>query len=474
MILTLAFRSLATRPLRSGVLAAGFGLGIAVMAALLGVGEVILEQARSPALAGGGDLVVAGSSGSVDSARFLMAHVIGSDRLRPRTAAASPSRKASLYLVAKHGDAIPISVRGAIPSLQRAVGDPEVTSQSSWIDALSDADWTRPSSGDILRAMDRFHPVPHNSSQTTSSSWAEWLYFNGRTRDGRIRFYLTFLVGEGGGGTRPAIVRLQLDYRGRSTNYSAASRIDEPAVLERAPDLDIAGNHVRLEGSRYLMRLALQKEGGAGTAVGEIALDASPGAALPPATIHGARGWVTGYVVPVLSGAIHGTLTVDGERLALDDATGYHDHNWGFWNDVHWQWGQVAGGDLSIVWGRVFPPSSVVDPDRMPGLLAVLGPDGPIAFSTNVAIAEVSDGSTPNEITVRATGDAIDLTLTFSVAERVRTRLSMIQIATTTAPMDFLQLGGVYRVAGRAGGRTIAFTARGAAETFRPSSSLER
>ena len=82
----------------------------------------------------------------------------------------------------------------------------------------------------------------------------------------------------------------------------------------------------------------------------------------------------------------------------------------------------------------------------------------------------VSGGDTPNEITVRATGDAIDLTLTFSVAERVRTRLSMIQIAATTAPMDFLQLGGVYRVAGRAGGRTIEFTARGAAETFRPSS----
>jgi hypothetical protein len=88
VIIKLALRSLATRPLRSGVLAAGFGLGIAVMAALLGVGEVILEQARSPALAGGGDLVVAGNVGAVDNARFLMANVLGAGAFRQRTAAA--------------------------------------------------------------------------------------------------------------------------------------------------------------------------------------------------------------------------------------------------------------------------------------------------------------------------------------------------------------------------------------------------
>src|SRR2546428_11824400 len=95
MILRLAVRSLATRPLRSAVLAAGFGLGIAVMAELLGVGDVILEQARAPALAGGGDLVVAGAAGPPDRARFLLARVIGSAPFRHRTRAASPSRHAT-------------------------------------------------------------------------------------------------------------------------------------------------------------------------------------------------------------------------------------------------------------------------------------------------------------------------------------------------------------------------------------------
>jgi len=470
MILRLAVRSLATRPLRSAVLAAGFGLGIAVMAELLGVGEVILEQARSPALAGGGDLVVAGASGPLDSARFLLASVIGSDTFRHRTAAASPSRKATLYLIVKRGEAIPVSVRGGIPSLQKAVGEPEVDGQSNWRDEPADASWTQPPPGDILRAMDRFHPVPRDAAQT---AWAEWLYFNGRTADGRIRFYLTFLVGGAiENGKRPAVVRLQLDRAGRSTNYSALAAIDERALLESAPDLDIAGNRVRVDGSQYRLALALAREGGgrhARDVVGEITLDAVPGRSLPPVTIHGARGWVTGYVVPVLSGMIHGTLTVEGEPLSLDGAAGYHDHNWGFWNGVHWQWGQVANGDLSIVYGRVFPPATVADPDRVPGFLGVLGPDGPIAFSTNVAIVEGGHAGTPRQITVHARGDTIDVTLTFTVAELVRTPMSLTQVATGAAPMDFLQLGGTYRVAGRAADREIAFTSRGSAETFRPS-----
>ena len=48
------------------MLACGFGFGIAVMAALLGVGDVILEQAHSPALEGGGDVVVTGRFGALE------------------------------------------------------------------------------------------------------------------------------------------------------------------------------------------------------------------------------------------------------------------------------------------------------------------------------------------------------------------------------------------------------------------------
>ncbi len=137
--------------------------------------------------------------------------------------------------------------------------------------------------------------------------------------------------------------------------------VDHADLLARAPDLDVAGNRVRLDGSQYRLTLALTREGAGPPArlEGDLVLDAPPGRSLPPTAIHGARGWVSGYVVPVLSGSLHGTLRVGGETISLDGATGYHDHNWGFWEGVRWQWGQVASGDLSIVFGRVFPPATL-------------------------------------------------------------------------------------------------------------------
>src|SRR5262245_56644166 len=77
VIWTLAWRSLMVHPVRSLVLACGFGLGVSVMATLLGVGDVILEQARSPALVSGGDVVIASATGRLTTARFLLANVVG-------------------------------------------------------------------------------------------------------------------------------------------------------------------------------------------------------------------------------------------------------------------------------------------------------------------------------------------------------------------------------------------------------------
>jgi len=341
-----------------------------------------------------------------------------------------------------------------------------------------------------LRAMDRFHPVPPTDPAVDSfhNSWAEWLYFNGRTADGSLRFYLTFLAGApGADGQRAGIVRLQLDRNGRSENYSAFASLDGAALLERAPDLDVAGNRVRLVGGQYRLTLSLAPStrlsespslrAGPSTRLsdarsprasleGEITIDATAGRSLPPAEIHGARGWLSGYVVPVLSGPVRGALRVGGDTIPLDGAAGYHDHNWGFWEGVRWQWGQVADGDVSIVFGRVFPPDSIADPAHVPGFLGVLGRSGPIGFSTDVAITERGPEQTPTAMTIRARGPRTDLQLAFSVEESVATRMALTQTAGGAA-MNFLQLGGTYRVDGRAAERKFAFTARGSAETFR-------
>jgi hypothetical protein len=135
VIFTLALRSLMVHPVRSLVLACGFGLGVSVMATLLGVGEVILEQARSPALAGGGDLLVTGVSGNVPFARFLSSSVLGAPPLQQRVRAASPIRRARLYLVRPEKRAVPIVARGGVPSLERALGRPRDRGAARWRDS---------------------------------------------------------------------------------------------------------------------------------------------------------------------------------------------------------------------------------------------------------------------------------------------------------------------------------------------------
>lgn len=475
MILRLALRSLLTHPIRTLVLACGFGLGVGVMAMLLGVGEVILDQARSPAVSGGGDVVIASSTGELPSARWILSSALRAGGFENQVAAASPSRRAMLYLVKRDG-VVPIRVQAGIPSLERAIGDPETSSIISWTDAASDAPWSSPDPGAALAALDRFHPIP--DVPTRAESWAEWLYFNGQT--GQSRFYLTFLVGpKRPHGKRIAGVRLQLDRAGQRSSYSQTQEVDEADILSSAPNLTIGANQVRLDGMRYRITLDLPAEDRMSRVTGELFLDASPGRALPPLTIRGAGGWLSGYVVPVMSGRLSGTLSFLRQRsaravaqdfspatLTFDNGAGYHDHNWGFWKDVSWRWGQVHHGDLSIVYGRIHPPSDAADPERIPGFLAAIGPNGPVGYATNVSIEETNDPATghPHTITVTGRSSSLDVAMEITVDDAIVTKRGGGLFGDE---QDFLQLRARYRVRGRAGDRTIDFAASGAAETFR-------
>ena len=548
MILRLAFRSLLTHPIRTLVLACGFGLGVGVMAMLLGVGEVILDQARSPAVSGGGDVVIASSTGELPSARWILSSGLRTGGFENQIAAASPSRRATLYVVPSFSSArsaareagspahvLPIRVQGGIPSLERAIGDPETAAVSSWTDAASDAAWSSPDPGAALAALDRFHPIPDVPAR--ADSWAEWLYFNGHAGDNR--FYLTFMVGPkragalrlgSGQGKRIAGVRLQLDRAGQRSSYSQSQEVDEADVLSSAPNLTIGSNRVRLDGMQYRITLDLPAENRSSRVIGELLIDAITGRALPPLEIRGAAGWLSGYVVPVMSGRLGGSLSVRSADLSVrsadlqsirsadlqsvrsadlqsvrsadlkvgplvqavtfDNGAGYHDHNWGFWKDVSWRWGQVHHGDLSFVYGRIHPPADAADPERIPGFLAAIGPDGPVGYATNVSIEEINDPATghPRSITVTGRSSSLDVTMELAVEDAIVTkrggglfgpstplrtspstplRTSPSAPLRTSGEMDFLQLRARYRVRGRAGERSIDFVAPGAAETFR-------
>jgi hypothetical protein len=476
MIGRLAIRSLTAHPLRSAVLAAGFGIGVAVMAILLGVAQIVLEQSRAPALVGGGDVLIRLSEQV--PGRLVMTGALQSDALRPRIKAAAPTHTSTLFLL-HNGRATRVQARGGIPSLERALGDTETSGIAGWRDSTDDVAWTQNTPDKVLRYVDRFHPVP--DVPEWSASWAEWLYFNGRAPEsfnGRApdsingrgpdaRFYLTFLVGPAtsdGEGRRSAGVRLQLDRGGEVETFSASQPITEAEAL-RAPDLTIGDSFVRLEGMRYRIHLDLPGADG-GRVRGDLTIDASPGRLVPPLELTGARGWRSGYVVPVMSGRLGGTLDVNGAKIDFTGGSGYHDHNWGFWKGVSWQWGQVQQDDLSVLYGRVFPPAEAADPSRIPGFIGVLGPDGPLGYATNVTITETDDDrGGPRTIVVRGQGTDLQVELRFDVESAVTTRAG--SSSTLSSGLDFLQMRGAYTVTGRIGDRVISFSAPGSAETFR-------
>ena len=467
MIGRLAVRSLTAHPVRSAVLAAGFGVGVAVMAILLGVADVVLTQARSSDLVGGGDVVI--TLEPAVPARMVMSGTLQSNQLRNRVRAAGPSHKAALYLLRDSG-AIRVDAHGGIPSVEKAMGDPEVAFNGTWRDTPEDVAWTQTGPDIVLRQIDRFHEVP--DAPMWQDSWAEWLYFNGRARD--ARFYLTFLVGPTQhDGSRSAGVRLQLDLGGHVENFTAPANISHADAL-RAPELTMGNNRIRLDGLSYVIDLDLPGDKGR-TARGRLRIEASPGRLVPPIEIGGAHGWRTGYVVPVMSGVLSGELDVGGERISFDGGAGYHDHNWGFWRGVSWQWGQAQQGDLSLIYGRVFPPRDAADPERIRGFLGALGPDGPLGYAADVTITEENEeGGQPKTILVTGRSRLLDVHIRFDVVSMVTTRMSQGAVS-NGAPssgalsngLNFLQMRGQYTVTGNAGDRTFDFTAPGSAETFR-------
>jgi hypothetical protein len=459
MIGRLAIRSLTAHPVRSAVLAAGFGGGVGVMAILLGVAEVVLEQSRAPALVGGGEVMLL--LPPEVPGRLIISGALQSDALRSRIRTAAPSHTEALSLI-HEGLEVPVDARGGIPSLERSLGDPETAGVTGWQDSQEDIVWTQDTPEKMLRYIDRFHPIP--DAPAWSDSWAEWLYFNGRAGD--ARFYLTFLVGPAtADGRRTAGIRLQLNRGGRLETFSESHTITDAEAL-LAPDLKLGASFVSLVGMQYRVHLDLPGQG-EGRVVGDLTIEASAGRLVPPLEITGARGWLSGYVVPVMSGRLDGELEVDGDSISFADGSGYHDHNWGFWQGVSWQWGQVQHEDLSILYGRVFPPSEAADPDRIPGFVGVLGPDGPLAYTDNVTITETNDEhGQPQSVVVTANrGINFEIDVAFEVESAITTGAAGSRLLANS--LDFFQLNGTYTVTGHIDDQTLAFTAPGSAETFR-------
>ena len=175
---------------------------------------------------------------------------------------------------------------------------------------------------------------------------------------------------------------------------------------------------------------------------------------------------VSGYVVPALAASASGTLCVGGRCAHVRDAAAYHDHNWGVWRDVTWEWGAARGSRSSILYGGVYQGESAGSPLFLT-LVDSLGvqPDSPLQLR---GLSRLTTGSRP----ARSPG-AGEVRSRRQPAGGYRPpggRVSADALATGMqiggVRRAFLQMRGSFHLSGRVDGKAVADSGTGFFETY--------
>jgi hypothetical protein len=468
MSLLLAIRNLLLRPRRTAMLLLGYALGVAAMVVLLSVGEAVLRQARDADRIGGGDLVLlpqgiepevikAGGATAmyfrIPQGRYLLRQVLAG--YREDVATASPQvLNRVLYLRTRSG-LRRILASGALPDHERDLG---VALPRAWKNSASDDEWLNPSPAQLYSELDHFHP-----DTSHSPGWGEWHYFNFVDTLQGLYGYISFLTGgDLSQGQGKGVVSLQVKRRGLPPErYTMLIPGSEVVISDQTPDLKIGASKVSFKDSLYQLSLSLPQ------AKGELFFHPTLRMYSPPLEVS-RPGFRSGYVVPALSGEFNGELSTPRGVLHLNHALGYHDHNWGTWAGVHWDWGQAGDGITALVFGAVKTPALesqgggyfcvVADTS---GFLSLIRPDTVLYEGWKNQDGVLMPGRIRFE-KKNPNGDS--LTVAVDVQEAIATDLG--SFGPGQGGSRFLQMRGTYSVKGRVHGREVSFKAPGSAETF--------
>ena len=497
MIAILARRNLTLRPWRSALLLGGFGLGVGVMIVLLAIGEAMLTQARDERLIGGGDVTVlpegidievmktGGVGGlffSINNARFLDLQVLSSSRHSADVRAVAPQiADKVVYLRTADGRERPVRATGEIPSRSAAVGAVPPLAAGQWVDDDLDRRWRAPTASELRADIDHFHLPPRDVENR--ESWAEWHYFNVLSDDRRRWAFLSFIVGgDIPNGEWGGQVLLTLHEEGRpARRFAATFPSDSVAFSTWNADVRVGNGTVTvLDDGRYRVRARARREGGTEAATVDLTLTPSPGAYFPGASL-GSGGFVSGYAVPGLRAEAAGTICVSARCERYEAAQAYHDHNWGVWRGVTWEWGASRAGSYTFLYGRVQPPDSASG--ESPLFFYLVDSLGYRALFRPQRIDYVDDrvitvDGQPVRVPSRATfadvkgEDTLRVELVVEDAAGTDTRAPQAERGETmtarglTRPY-FIQMKGRARLSGRVGGSPIAGEGYGFFETYR-------
>ena len=519
MIVRLALANLRHRPWRSALLFLGYGLGVSVMIVLLSIGEALIAQASDEKLVGGGEVTVlpegldvevmktGGLGGlffSIQNARFVQQQLLASPRLAGDVAAVAPQIEGKLlYLRLADGRELPVRASGEVPSATRAVGAAPALAAGAWTDDEGDRRWMAPTAAELRHDIDHFHlPPPILANR---ASWAEWHYFNVLSADRRRWAFVTLMVaGDVGRPDSAGVPRwggavLVTTHAEGEAPRRWAARVPPAAVRLSTHDADlrVGPSSVRVTADgRYAVRARAAAEDGSGATIDvDLVVSPAPRAYFPGATLASGD-FASGYAVPGLRADASGALCTRAAPGAaarcerFDGVQGYHDHNWGTWQGVTWEWGAARAGSYTLLYGRVQPPDSVGA--STPLFLYVVDSLGFRALLRPRTVRYV-DGRTVTvggrTVRVPSVGvmedvrgaDTVRVELTVEDATATDTRLGpgarersewagergdAAYARLLTRPY-FVQMKGTARIGGRLGGQPIAGTGAGFFETYR-------
>ncbi len=469
MIATLAFRHLWVRRMRSLFLLLGFALGVGVMVVLLSVGEAMLDQSRDVSLVGGGEITVlpqgidveamrtGGLSGmffTIERARFLTRQILGGPRHQALVRIVAPSIEGKLlYLCPARAGCTPVPVRagGEIPSRAAALGAGLDLRAGHWSDTRADSAYVLPTRQQLYDELDRFHIPPR-----ADSAWGEWHYFNFVIGPDEW-WYVTYLLGgalpDGRWGGRMLVTHRRPD--GRYDRYTAEAPPNRVAFDTTRADLSIGDSYVRQRDGGYELRV--RAGGRVGSARLELTLHPAPNRYFPPVELR-EQELLSGYVVPALSATAAGRLCTSAGCRLVENIAAYHDHNWGVWRDVTWEWGAGRGSGLGLLYGGVYGPAATASPFFLT-VVDSLGVRQVLRFGR---IDYRPEGSAlPTRFTLTAGRDADTIRLDVDVRHALTTDMSAAAFRRT-----FVQMRGAFKLRGKLDGRPVADTGEGFFETY--------
>lgn len=465
MLLTLAFRHLLVRKRRAAFLLLGYGIGAGVMIVLLSVGEAMLRQSQDVSLVGGGEVTVlpqgidiealrTGSLGGlflgIDRARYTTRELIGGRRHAAGVAMAVPVIEGKLIYLEAHGRQVAVRAGGEIPSRARAAGVGLRVNRGFWYDSEADSAYVQPTSQQLYDEIDHFH-----QPTVSDSTWGEWHYFN-VVAGPKEWWYISYIVGgaipSGRWGGQLLLTHHRPD--GTRERFQSGAGPDASRFDTARADLTIGTNTVRQVQGVYSLKG--KATGPTGVAEFELRLHPEANQFFPPLEVGGGD-TPSGYVVPALRAEASGRVCVSGRCSNLVNAPAYHDHNWGVWRAVTWEWGMGRGTRSSLLYGGIYSGGSSASSTAIPFFLSLvdsLGVQQVMRFGR-------INYHLPDGFDLVARHDTDSLVLRVRVLDTQKT-------VSQTAGFGrvFLQMRGAFSLRGRLGAQEVSDSGMGFFETY--------